>query len=219
MRRTLIIGAFAWLLTPVMYAAEVVTMWRWTQHYSLAVNTISDLGSTSCGTVLGIGRDNVYVCSPWHAVMNGAFVLGGALTLAGALLVRPHWPVSGRTALGLLAVGAAGVGAVVIGLAPADQNLPVHAIGALLQVPGAAGPLLLASVTPRGAERRFSLAVGVIGTAASVLFLTGIHLGIGPGGMERLAFEPLTAWTGALGAVMLAAAGRPRSAQPVQRTA
>jgi hypothetical protein len=37
----------------------------------------------------------------------------------------------------------AGVGGILVGLAPANVNLAVHGAGALLQVPGAAGPLLL----------------------------------------------------------------------------
>ncbi len=36
-----------------------------------------------------------------------------------------------------------GVGGVVLGLAPADLTLATHAVGAVFQVPGAVGPLLL----------------------------------------------------------------------------
>jgi len=35
------------------------------------------------------------------------------------------------------------------------------------------------------------------------LFLAGVYLGLGVGGMERLAFDTLTVWTGVLGAAVL----------------
>jgi hypothetical membrane protein len=216
MKRSVMVGAAAWILTLLMFAAEAITMWAWPRRYSFSGNTISDLGSTSCGTLLGAARDGVYVCSPQHAVMNTAFVAVGVLTAIGAFLLRPHWPPSPLTTWGLGTIAASGAGSVLIGLATSDQNLPVHVFGALLQVPGAIGPLLLALAMRPGAERAFSSAMGILGGVASVLFLAGVHLGIGPGGMERLAFEPLTFWTGVTGALMFigrapAIAGKPRS--------
>lgn len=196
-------GAVAWMLTPLLFAAEAVTMMAWPRGYSFSGNTISDLGSTSCGTLLGVGRDGVYVCSPSHAVMNTAFVAVGALTLIGMILLRSHWPARPLTTWGVGMIAAAGAGSVLIGLAPSDRNLAVHTIGALLQMPGAIGPLLLALAMRPGPVRAFSLAMGILGGIASVLFLAGVHLGLGPGGMERLAFEPLTLWTGVIGAIVL----------------
>jgi hypothetical membrane protein len=204
MRRSVMVGAAAWALTPLMFAAEAATMIAWPRRYSFRGNTISDLGSTSCGTLLGAGRDGVYVCSPHHAIMNSAFVVVGVLTAIGAILMRPHCPARRLTTWGMGAIAASGAGMVLAGMAPLDQNLAVHAVGALLQVPGAVGPLLLALAMRPGAERAFSFAMGVLGGVASLLFLAGVHLGLGSGGMERLAFEPLTLWTGVVGAVVLA---------------
>jgi hypothetical membrane protein len=200
----MIVGAIAWVLTPVMFVAEVVTMMAWPRAYSLSRNTISDLGSTSCGSLLGLQRDGVYVCSPQHAWMNAAFIAVGVLTVVGAGLLRPHWSPRRLATWGVYAIAASGVGGVLVGLAPSDQKLAVHAIGALLQVPGALGPLLLALTMRPGAERTFSFVTGVVGGVGCVLFLSGLHLGLGPGGMERLGFEPLTLWTGVIGVVVIA---------------
>ncbi len=90
-------------------------------------------------------------------------------------------------------------------MAPANVNLAAHAAGALLQVPGAVGPLLLGVAAWR-AQRgvaAFSLLCGVVGSAACVLYFSGSDLGLGPGVMEHLAFDPLTVWTTVLGAVLL----------------
>src|SRR6266540_1513031 len=50
-------------------------------------------------------------------------------------------------ALALIAL--TGLGAVLVGLAPADVSPAPHVVGALLQVPGAVGPLLLGIATVR----------------------------------------------------------------------
>jgi hypothetical protein len=76
---------------------------------------------------------------------------------------------------------------------------------ALLQVPGAVGPLLL-GVAAWSAQRpvaAFSLACGVVGSAASLLYFSQVYRGLGLGGMEHLAFDPLTVWTTVLGVVLL----------------
>jgi hypothetical protein len=100
----------------------------------------------------------------------------------------------------------AGVGGVFVGLAPADVNLAAHAVGALLQIPGAVGPLLLgvAAWAVRPGLAAYSLFCGVVGSVACLLYFSQSDLGLGPGLMERLAFEPLTVWTTALGVVVLA---------------
>ncbi len=42
--------------------------------------------------------------------------------------------------------------------------------------------------------RAYSLFSGVLGLVATVLFLVGTDLGLGPGGMERLIVAPLLLW-------------------------
>jgi hypothetical protein len=88
-----------------------------------------------------------------------------------------------------------------VGLAPANVNLAIHGVGALLQVPGAVGPLLLgvAAWNAQQPVAAFSLLCGVVGSAASLLYFSQVYLGLGPGGMEHLAFDPLTVWTTVLG--------------------
>jgi hypothetical protein len=65
-----------------------------------------------------------------------------------------------------------------------------------------------------GWPRIFSLVCGTTATAACVLFLAGVHLGLGVGGMERLAFDTLTVWTGVLGAAVLRRAHLTRRTAP-----
>ncbi|MGI4858954.1 MAG: hypothetical protein ACRYHA_18945, partial [Janthinobacterium lividum] len=68
-------GALAFLLAGVQYLlAETVSAAAWVApRYDYARNYISDLGVADCGEVFH-GR---LICSPRHALMNGAFVVEG----------------------------------------------------------------------------------------------------------------------------------------------
>ncbi|MBB5867861.1 putative membrane protein [Allocatelliglobosispora scoriae] len=201
MSRAVRLGAACWLLVASYFAAQPVVAAAWSPPYSYAVNTISDLGNATCGAA----------CSPRHALMNAAFVLTGLASIAGALLSRRYWPPGRLATAGLICVGLAGAGGILVGLAPADVNVPVHVAGAALQFPGAVGPLLLglATVATRPGERAFSIALGLLGTVCCLLFLTGAEFGIGRGGVERLAFDPLSVWKLTMAVVILARAGAP----------
>jgi hypothetical membrane protein len=200
-----VVGAGCWLLTVAYLVVQPVVAAAWQPPYDLAANTISDLGITGCGDFRQFDDRVIYACSPRHQLMNTVFVVVGLLTSAGALLTRDLWPRRRLTTVGVAFVVAAGVGGILEGLAPADVNLAAHGAGALLQVPGAVGPLLLgvAAWTIRPGMAAFSLVCGVVGSAACLLFFGRSDLGLGLGVMEHLAFDPLTVWTTALGAVLL----------------
>ncbi len=184
------------------------------RRYSFSNDSISDLGTTSCGPFRAPYGPVAYVCSPRHVLMNAAIIAAGVLTVAGAVLSRNWWPRRRLTTAGLGCVATAGVGAVLVGIAPQNANLAVHAVGSLLQVPGAVGMLLLGL----GARRRtagpapwLSIAFGATATAACLLFFGSIYTVFGPGGMERLAIDTRAAWTVIIGVLIL---HRPAPAHP-----
>jgi hypothetical membrane protein len=200
-----VVGAGCWTLTVAYLLVQPVVAAAWPTPYDLATNTISDLGVTGCGDFRQFDDRVVYACSPRHALMNTVFVLVGILTSAGALLTRATWPPRRLTSVGVAFVVLAGVGAILLGLAPTNVNPAAHCAGGLLQVPGAVGPLLLgvAAWSTQRPVAAFSLLCGVVGSVASLLFFSQVYLGLGPGGMEHLAFDPLTVWTTVLGVVLL----------------
>jgi hypothetical membrane protein len=199
------VGAGCWLLTVAYFIVQPVVAAAWQPPYDVTANTISDLGITGCGDFRQFDDRVIYACSPRHALMNTAFVVVGLLTSAGALLTRDLWPRRRLATVGVAFVVLAGVGGILLGLAPADVNLAAHGAGALLQVPGAVGPLLLgvAAWSVRRGVAAFSVVCGVVGSAACLLFFSRSDLGLGLGVMERLAFDPLTVWMTALGALLL----------------
>jgi len=167
-------GALAWLLTLQFFVVEAIVASRYTGAYSRARDTISALGAGA---------------SPAHALMNASFVVQAALILAGAVLLRP---VLLRTA-GLIApvlLGAAAIGVLLVGVFPTDGNALMHSIGAVAHlVGGGLGLIALAyAVRPRSEALGTTLALlGLVGTAATVFFLTGVTRFLGEGGTERVA--------------------------------
>ena len=167
-------GGIAWLLTLQFFVVEAIAASRFGGNYSRADDVISDLGTAE---------------SAARQVMNASFVVQGALIVAGALLLRPLLQRSAGQVAPLL-LGAAGAGALLVGVFPSDGSAGLHATGAVLYlVGGGLGLIALAyALRPRSEVLGTALALlGLIGTAATVFFLAGVTRYLGEGGMERAA--------------------------------
>jgi hypothetical membrane protein len=167
-------GALAWLLTLQFFVVEAIAASRFEGSYSRADDTISALGTADSAAA---------------ALMNASFVVQGVLILAGTLLLRPAL-MRGAADVAPVLLGGAAVGVVLVGLFPTDGNSTMHAIGAVLYLLGG-GLALIAlayAVRPRSELLGTALALlGLIGTAATVFFLTGVVDLLGNGGTERAA--------------------------------
>jgi len=197
------VGYLAWIVGVVQFfAVHLIVQSAWARPYSWARNNISDLGNAHCA--LQPDPEPRYVCSPEHGLMNASFVTLGALLVLGAALTGAALWRSGtasRTARSLLAC--AGVGFVLAGLAPSDVHENEHVLGAfLIMAAGNTGlaltGLALANHLPTGLRWTTSL-LGITATTAFVLFLSHHYLGLGMGGMERIAAFPLLIWALAAG--------------------
>jgi hypothetical membrane protein len=188
-------GALAWLLTLQFFVVETIAQARYEGAYSRADDVISDLGASD---------------SAAHQLMNASFVVQAGLILAGALLLRPVLlRAAGQVAPVLL--GAAAAGVLLVGVFPTDGNALVHAIGAVAYlVGGGLGLIALAyAVRPRSEVLGTTLALlGLVGTAATVFFVTGVTEYLGEGGTERVAAYVLPLGL-ALAGVTLWRLGRP----------
>ena len=191
-------GAALWMLCVQFFVAEQVARRGWTLPYSFRRNYISDLGATVCGTS---------VCSPWHAVMNGSFVLQGLLIAGGAMLVWPLFRGVGRVGLGFLV--ASGVGVLVVGFVPEDGNMQVHGAAAALHFLGGGVGMMLVGLGLRGAAGKLSLGAGLLVVAATVFVgqrESLLLLQPGTGLVERVAAYGIVLWMMAAGFYLRAAA-------------
>jgi hypothetical membrane protein len=206
------LGAVCWLLAPIQYLVlQIIAAAAWTRPYSWFDNYISDLGNTACGPFSATPTAPSYVCSPLHAVMNSSFVIAGVLTVLGAILLwrGRYWVRRTLVAVGLCLMIGNGLGKLAVGLAPENENIALHALGALNIPIGSIAIVLLglAMLKTTRVIGIFSLVVGVLGFVSFVLFVGGHYLGLGIGGMERLAEYPAEIWLGVLGVVAFANRG------------
>lgn len=186
-----------WICAAQFFVAQVITQSRWTTPFSLATNYISDLGNTTCGLYPVVTGS--YVCSPWHRLMNVSFALQGVIILVGAVFARAglaglRWRALIFPLLVVTALGLAGVG-----LFPEDVNNRAHVISAGTQfITGNAAMIVFGIAANRMKRWRafavVSTALGITGLLATALFAQGYGLGLGVGGMERVAAYTLPVW-------------------------
>jgi hypothetical membrane protein len=134
--------------------------------------------------------------------MNISFILTGGLLLLGLFLTRSTWPRRRLTIWGLGFLILAGVGKIVVGLAPENANLILHLLGSL-GIPCASIGMLLLGFATLGTRRwvaLFSLALGALGLLGLLLGnLVVAALGHGRGAAERVADYPVVVWMIVLG--------------------
>nr|WP_116453535.1 DUF998 domain-containing protein [Blastococcus litoris] len=182
-------GAIAWLLTLQFFVLEALAQARFEGAYSRVDDTISALGAAD---------------SAGRTLMNTSFVVQAALVLAGAVLLRPAL-VRGAAQVAPALLGAAAAGVLLVGVFPTDGDSTLHAIGAVLYlVGGGLGLIALAyAVRPRSEALGTVLALlGVVATAATIFFTTGVTQYLGEGGTERVAAYPLPLGLALAGALL-----------------
>jgi hypothetical membrane protein len=171
---------------------HLIVAQAWPTVYSISQNVISDLGNTACGEY-GLR----YVCSPLHGIMNASFILLGITMALGSLLIYQEFRRTWATFIGFNLMGLAGFGTMMVGLFPENTISQLHAIGAFLAL-GVGNlslvVLALAITQARISFRIYTFASGFVSLVAFVLFVSGVYLGLGAGGMERIISYPQTIW-------------------------
>jgi len=204
MKRNEALGAAAWILALQFFVVQGVVQLAWTTPFSLAHNMISDLARETCGPLPRAPGIDV-ACSPWHALMNASIIANGVLIPLGVLLTRRRWPATRLMTIALAMIALTGPGHFMVGLWPSDTGPTMHLLGAgsilALGNPGMVVAGWAAWKSRRG-QAIASVVLGFAGIAGTLFFLNDTGLGIGLGGMERLAFYPLTLWCGLQGIVL-----------------
>jgi hypothetical membrane protein len=203
---TVRLGALAWLLAAQFFVAQIAVASAWATPFSLKTRFISDLGNTACGPYPN--RSSVVVCSPWHAGMNASFIVVGVTMAAGAVLARGAFTPGWRRRIAVALFVAAGAGVLLVGVRPENENIAMHSIGAGINfIAGNSALVLFGLAVPRTSSQRWftwiSVAGGVAGLIAAGLFVSRHDLGLGAGGMERVAAYTTAAWQVLAGLVVV----------------
>lgn len=175
-------AAWCWILAaPLFLAANVVAAVPW--QFSWADSTISDLGRTSAS---------------WHGLMNATLLLTAVLLTVGAVSL-----LRGRLARVLLLLTS--LGYALAGLYPVDVNENAHFVGGLLILLSGNASMVFAAYALRDELRPWlwlrdwTLILAAIAIMGTVLFFARQGMGIGVGGMQRIAVFPLLVWATVVG--------------------
>jgi hypothetical membrane protein len=191
------LGPAIFTVATLYFVIQVIVAWVFIPSYSLVSNSISDLGETSCG-----GYGTPAICSPrwWLMDYVGFLVLGLVMVVGSALLYHEFTeraPRERRAAMfgfSLMALG--GLGSVLVGFFPENQNRTMHILGAFLAIAiGNVAILVLGGLlTLPESMRRSMLMFSSLALVALLCFATHRSFGIGRGTMERIAAYPVTIW-------------------------
>lgn len=179
------------------FLVQLIVAGSFSPSFSLAHNTISDLGNTVCGAY-----SNRMVCSPLHPLMNLSFIVLGLTILIGSALLSNRFR-SARVGLSLFAAG--GLGVILVGLFPENTVPALHGLGAALPFfVGNVGLLVLSwQLDVPKALRLFTRCAAVLSLVALVMYESGHSAGVGEGAIERVVAYPQTIWMIVLGAYCL----------------
>lgn len=207
-RRRRKLGALLYFSAVQYFLVQFVTGLRFSPRYSLANNTISDLGNSSCAVFNGRST-----CSPLHTFMNVSFLTLGMAMIAGSVLLHNQYKKSrnATAGFGLFAVG--GFGTVFVGLFPENTVLALHSMGATLPfLFGNVGVVILgASLKLPKAMAVYSVFSGMVALTALAIYVSGHYVGLGKGGVERLVAYPQTIWMVVMSAYFFVTSSRPTS--------
>jgi len=152
------------------------------QGYSIANNVISDLG-------VGISA----------MIFNPSIIIFGVLVIIAAYILFQDTGNRIHSVLLFLAGG----GAAMVGFFPLYWGI-VHYISAGTAFLAGGLVAIVSFVYTRAPFRWFSIVLGSFSIAVLLLYISGIYLGIGRGGMERMIAYPVIIWTACYGGYLSA---------------
>lgn len=149
--------------------------------YSVSENYISDLG-----------------VGPTALIFNLSIIVLGLLILAGTYYLHQAFKFKVLSILLVLT----GIGAAGVGLFPEDMGA-IHGIFALVAFLFGGLSAIASYKVLDSPLSYFSVVLGIVALVALVLFMSGVYLGLGVGGMERMIAHPVLLWGAGLGGSLI----------------
>jgi hypothetical membrane protein len=140
--------------------------------YSVSENYISDLG---------VGATSL--------IFNSSVFLLGVMIVAGAYFIKRAF---GFSLLYILLV-LTSFGAMGAGIFPVNAGI-IHAVASMIAFLFGALSAIASYKLQKQPLSSFAILMGIMSIVALILFVSGIHLGLGKGGLERMVVYPLLLW-------------------------
>ncbi len=160
--------------------------------YSVSANYVSDLGATCQSS-------GACYIPPSALLFDSSIALFGLLILVGAYFL--HRAFSWMPATGLVAL--AGIGALGVGLFPETTGI-WHSLFSLIVFLFAGLSAVVTYKFQKAPMSFFSIILGIMTLIALLLYVPGVYLGLGAGGMERMVVYPTLLWAVAFGGHLMA---------------
>ena len=149
-------------------------------NYSVSQNYISDLGNYQLAP-----------STPHAIIFNSSIIVMGLLLIIGGLLL---WSDDLRSRLLSIFVVLSGIGAAGVGVFPETSPYHLHTAFSLIVFLFASLASYPATFYRRGSSPAWAV-LGTIGLVALFLFIAGVYVGLGKGGMERMIAYPNLLWS------------------------
>ena len=208
------LGPILYVSSIQFFAVQIFVAMQWNPPYSLARDTISDLGNTACGTF-----NSRPVCSPLHGLMNASFIVLGIAMTAGSILISRKFAKSRAATVGFAAMAASGIGVIIVGIFPENSIPAFHGLGTAIPFTLGNAALIIIAAAPvlPAALRLYSFLSGTLAVLALVSYSSSHYLGLGEGGIERVVAYPQVVWLIVIGIFLLIRTRRAR--RPVRARA
>lgn len=163
------VAGFLLLVGVVQFILGMIISEALYPEYSTSGNYISDLG-----------------VGPSALIFNSSIILLGVLIVAGSYFVQRAF----NSKLFSILLAITGIGAVGVGIFTEDYP-PLHGIFSLITFLFAGISIIVSSKFERPPLSYFSILLGAASLVSLVLFGSGVYLGLGKGGMERMIAYPV----------------------------
>jgi hypothetical membrane protein len=176
------IAGLLFIVAVVQYVLVIVISESIYPNYSVMEQMVSELGDWS------LAGNNA-------AIFNTSAILWSILFIAGTFYI--HRVLKNRLFTSLLAI--CGVGSIVPGFVALNISFEVHGLFAMVAFISAAASAIMTYKFVKSPLSYISVILGVATLSAMGLFMLGqgdsaFFLGLGLGGMERLALYPILFW-------------------------
>ncbi len=196
-------------------ALSIIIAESLTPDYNVSTETVSGLGLPYFSSICNTLANCLTPVQPAADIFVFSLFLSGILLLVNAYLL---WKATThrRFALGVMVFG---IGELLVGVSyvpiylgataswEVGAALDVHVIGALVVLFLGAAVAVSTYRLSTGPFRYFVVVLGAVALVASVLFFTGNGLGLGVGGIERMAIYPIELWGICFGAYLMGNSG------------
>ncbi len=192
-------GLICLLLLVAFFVGQFAAQLAVAAPYSIKNQSISALGITSCENFQEPQtKQQFYVCSPLHLVIDGTFVICGALTMLATMwAIRPLWLGKKLRTAGLILLFFGSIEEVIAGFSPLNLNPFLHSLSGGLAIAALNIGLILlgfAAIKKQPPLGWYALVWGIIGVIGLIMSGTPPYIWLGYGGWERVAGYAFPLW-------------------------